>query len=87
MNYKKTIYPTKLETIYFGGGTPSLLTDAELGQIFETIHRFFKVAPNAEITLEANPDDLSGAKLQALKPFVNRLSIGLQSFYDPFWRL
>lgn len=73
--------PTRsLNTIYFGGGTPSLLTDSELGQIFETIHRHFTVSPTAEITLEANPDDLTAEKLQTLRSFVNRLSIGIQTF-------
>lgn len=77
-----------LETIYFGGGTPSLLTAAELNQVFEAIHRHFAVAPQAEITLEANPDDLSAAKLQELQAAgINRLSIGLQSFYEPHLRL
>ncbi|AYQ35367.1 radical SAM family heme chaperone HemW [Runella sp. SP2] len=79
--------PTRmLETVYFGGGTPSILTQNELEQILETIHRFFKVEPGAEITLEANPDDLTSEKLRALKLFVNRLSIGLQSFYEPYLR-
>ncbi|MCA0231261.1 MAG: radical SAM family heme chaperone HemW [Bacteroidetes bacterium] len=79
--------PTRtLETIYFGGGTPSILTPNELEQIIETIHRFFKVESGAEITLEANPDDITSEKLRALKPFVNRLSIGLQSFYEPYLR-
>ncbi len=73
-----------LETIYLGGGTPSLLQKHELEQIFETIHRYFTVNPNAEITLEANPDDLSLAQLQAFKQAgINRLSIGVQSFYEP----
>ncbi len=77
-----------LETIYFGGGTPSLLTEAELARIFNAIHRHFTVAPQAEITLEANPDDLSAAKLRALQHAgINRLSIGLQSFYEPHLRL
>ena len=79
---------TTLETIYFGGGTPSLLTAAELNQIFAAIHRHFAVSPRAEITLEANPDDLSVAKLAELRAGgVNRLSIGLQSFYEPHLRL
>jgi oxygen-independent coproporphyrinogen-3 oxidase len=77
-----------LETIYFGGGTPSLLTADELAQLFEAIHRHFVVAPQAEITLEANPDDLSDAKLRELQQAgINRLSIGLQSFYEPHLRL
>ena len=77
-----------LDTIYFGGGTPSLLTASELGLIFEAIYRQFAVAPGAEITLEANPDDLTGPKLAELAASpVNRLSIGLQSFYEPHLRL
>ena len=77
-----------LETIYFGGGTPSLLTGAELARIFAAIHTHFAVSPQAEITLEANPDDLSPAKLAELAASpVNRLSIGLQSFHEPHLRL
>ncbi len=71
-----------LDTIYFGGGTPSLLTERELGQIFETIHQHFAVSPGAEITLEANPDDLTAEKLRTLRPFANRLSIGIQTFNE-----
>jgi len=79
---------TTLDTIYFGGGTPSLLTADELAQIFAAIHRHFVVSPQAEITLEANPDDLSAAKLAELQAAgINRLSIGLQSFYEPHLRL
>lgn len=69
-----------LETIYFGGGTPSLLNESELAQIFTSIHAHFTVSPTAEITLEANPDDLSVEKLQMLRQYVNRLSIGIQTF-------
>ena len=77
-----------LETIYFGGGTPSLLTGAELDQLFEAIHRHFRVSADAEITLEANPDDLTVAKLRELAASpINRLSIGLQSFHEPHLRL
>jgi oxygen-independent coproporphyrinogen-3 oxidase len=77
-----------LETIYFGGGTPSLLTGDELARIFEAIHAHFQVSPQAEITLEANPDDLSPAKLAELAASpINRLSIGLQSFHEPHLRL
>jgi oxygen-independent coproporphyrinogen-3 oxidase len=77
-----------LETIYFGGGTPSLLTAEELGQIFSAIQANFQVAPHAEITLEANPDDLTAEKLAVLAASpVNRLSIGLQSFHEPHLRL
>lgn len=73
----------KVQTIYFGGGTPSLLSSEELKQIFETIHSSFQVAEDAEITLEANPDDLSREKLEMLKASpINRLSIGVQSFFE-----
>ena len=77
-----------LDTIYFGGGTPSLLSAAELDQLFEAINRHFAVAPGAEITLEANPDDLTPAAVAALaESSINRLSIGLQSFHEPHLRL
>jgi oxygen-independent coproporphyrinogen-3 oxidase len=72
-----------LQSIYFGGGTPSLLNQKQLLQIFETIEKHFTIHPNAEITLEANPDDLSEEKLSELKHTpINRLSIGVQSFFD-----
>ena len=73
----------ELQTIYFGGGTPSLLSTEELQQIFETIYELFPVAKNAEITFEANPDDLTKEKLEMLHASpVNRLSIGVQSFFE-----
>ena len=74
----------ELSSVYFGGGTPSLLKISELEQIFEKINALHRVAPDAEITLEANPDDLSREKLRDLKNYtpVNRLSIGIQSFSD-----
>ncbi len=72
-----------IETIYFGGGTPSLLTGAQLQSIFHTIYRNYPVASQPEITLEANPDDLNATTLQMLKHSpVNRLSIGIQSFRE-----
>jgi oxygen-independent coproporphyrinogen-3 oxidase len=72
-----------LQSIYFGGGTPSLLNQKQLLQIFETIEKHFTIQANAEITLEANPDDLSEEKLAELKLTpINRLSIGVQSFFD-----
>lgn len=71
----------QIETIYFGGGTPSLLTKEELESILATVHQEFEVAKDAEITLEANPDDLTLEKLHELKASgINRLSIGIQSF-------
>jgi oxygen-independent coproporphyrinogen-3 oxidase len=73
----------EIQTIYFGGGTPSLLESSELQEILDEIYSCFAVASNAEITLEANPDDLTKAKLKALKESgINRLSIGIQSFRD-----
>lgn len=78
----------QVHTIYFGGGTPSLLTQQELQYLLQTIHNLLTVAEDAEITLEANPDDLSPEKLQELKAAgINRLSIGLQSFHEPHLRL
>ncbi len=72
-----------LETIYFGGGTPSLLTPTMFKQIFSSIYELFTVAENAEITFEANPDDISPAYLKDIStlPF-NRISMGIQSFDD-----
>lgn len=72
-----------LQTIYFGGGTPSLLTEEEMNRIFEAIFKNYKVAKDAEITLEANPDDLSEEKINMLSRCgINRLSIGVQSFFE-----
>ncbi len=72
-----------IETIYFGGGTPSLLKSEEVNLIINTITELHTVASDAEITLEANPDDLSPQKLKELKHTpVNRFSIGIQSFFD-----
>ncbi|NVO32193.1 radical SAM family heme chaperone HemW [Hymenobacter lapidiphilus] len=77
-----------VETIYLGGGTPSLLSAAELDQLLTAINHKFTVAADAEITLEANPDDLTPAKVRELAASpVNRLSIGLQSFHEPHLRL
>lgn len=73
----------KLESVYLGGGTPSLLTAAELDQLFKKIGDLHDIAPDAEITLEANPDDLDEEKLKVLRDSpVNRLSIGVQSFAE-----
>lgn len=72
-----------IETIYFGGGTPSLLSERELYGLVESINKHYNLASNVEFTLECNPDDLSSSKLQGLKQSgVNRLSIGVQSFRD-----
>ncbi|MDG1858713.1 MAG: radical SAM family heme chaperone HemW [Emcibacteraceae bacterium] len=70
-----------VNTIYFGGGTPSLLKQKELKLIFETLRKNYKINPEAEITLEANPDDISTEILKIWEEAgINRLSVGLQSF-------
>jgi len=72
-----------VQNIYFGGGTPSLLKAEELEQIFGTIHKHFKIADSPEITLEANPDDITEELLRTLKrEGINRLSLGVQSFFE-----
>ena len=71
------------KTIYFGGGTPSQLHPQELKKILDAIYRYFPVVTHPEITLEANPDDLSGGYIASLTTLpVNRVSIGVQSFDD-----
>ena len=72
-----------VRTIYFGGGTPSLLNAAEINRITDIIGQNHHIVPNAEITLEANPDDLHQSSITALRQTpVNRFSIGIQSFFD-----
>jgi oxygen-independent coproporphyrinogen-3 oxidase len=72
-----------IETVYFGGGTPSLLTADEINLIFDTILKYYPVANLKECTLEANPDDLDKHYLQSLRGTpVNRFSIGVQSFRE-----
>ncbi len=72
-----------LDTIYFGGGTPSLLEGIEIREIMAEIRDNYEITRSAEITLEANPDDLTNEKLMALQQAgINRLSIGIQSFSE-----
>ena len=72
-----------IETIYFGGGTPSLLSADELQVLIGAITDNFEVSPTAEITLEANPDDLNPQKVKELRQtLINRFSIGIQSFFE-----
>jgi len=72
-----------IETIYFGGGTPSLCTILELQSIVEKMHAVFIVSHGIEITLETNPDDITEEKLAGWKEIgINRLSIGVQSFFE-----
>jgi len=74
---------SKISTIYFGGGTPSILSEAQLTLIIQSVYAYFNVDTDAEITLEVNPDDLSQDYLQMLSGLpINRLSIGIQSFHD-----
>lgn len=76
-------YDQPVSSVYFGGGTPSLLSESELEQILKAINRQFGWTPDAEITLEANPDDCDETKfIQWKKLGINRLSMGVQSFFE-----
>lgn len=73
----------EVETIYFGGGTPSVLTSEEINFLIAAVYSHYSVIENPEITLEANPDDLSSERIIELsKSKINRLSIGIQSFFE-----
>ena len=73
----------RISSIYFGGGTPSILNKEEIKSLIHTLYNNFRIDPDAEITLECNPDDLNTKKLLELKKIgINRLSIGIQSFDD-----
>lgn len=72
-----------INTVYFGGGTPSILDVSDLEVLILDLHKNYLVASDAEITLEANPDDITSDKLKAWKKIgINRLSIGVQSFFE-----
>lgn len=72
-----------IETVYFGGGTPSLLSADDINRLFEIIFKNFKIDALQEVTFEANPDDLTPIYLKSLTSTpVSRLSIGLQSFHE-----
>ena len=78
---KNYLSNSAVSTVYFGGGTPSILDREEIDLLLREVRSLFSVTADAEITLEANPDDLSAAKLEAWKQIgINRLSIGIQSF-------
>ncbi len=80
---KKEFQKESIATIYFGGGTPSRLKIADIRFLIATIYEHYTIVENPEITLEANPDDLSESYLLELKRIgVNRLSIGIQSFFE-----
>ena len=77
-----------IETIYLGGGTPSQLTQEELKEIFSTIYHIYKVKDDAEITLEANPDDLTPEYVAMLRQLpINRISMGIQTFQEETLKL
>ncbi len=74
---------TEVSSIYFGGGTPSVLSGEEISDFMRIIRQQFDLTPSLEVTLEANPDDLTAEKLTEFKSAgINRLSVGVQSFYD-----
>jgi len=84
LELRKTEFKSQtVETIYFGGGTPSLLTAEQIELLINTVHKNYNVSSKPEITLEANPDDLVSEKIIALSHSpINRLSIGIQSFFE-----
>ncbi len=80
---KNYLEQEEIETIYFGGGTPSVLSKKHLERILKLLHREFMLSINAEVTLEANPDDLSKSYLKGIREIgFNRLSVGVQSFHQ-----
>lgn len=80
---RKNYLQETVETIYFGGGTPSLLAQGDARWMMDRLRELFPVAEGAEVTLEANPDDITADKLVQWKSIgINRLSIGIQSFFD-----
>lgn len=84
LRFRESEIPNNLiKTIYFGGGTPSVLETTQINQIIDAVYAHYQVVDDPEITLEANPDDLTSEKLEQLAASpINRLSIGVQSFYD-----
>lgn len=84
IHMRKNEFSTEIvETIYFGGGTPSVLSNEEINFLIAEVYKNYNVVENPEITLEANPDDLSSERILELsKSQINRLSIGIQSFYE-----
>nr|MBA4167840.1 radical SAM protein [Chitinophagaceae bacterium] len=80
---KNYVEGEQVNTVYFGGGTPSLLKETDLHSIMESVHAHYNLSENVEITLEANPDDINIQNLGIWKKNgVNRLSIGVQSFFE-----
>ncbi len=89
INLRKDYLPDiKINTVYFGGGTPSLLKKEDFERIFEAIYKIYTFDKDAEITFEANPDDLTEEYLSSVSPLpFNRISIGIQSFDDNYLKL
>ena len=80
---KQYLQGEAVQTIYFGGGTPSILDVSDLKLLLQTIHANYPIAANAEVTLEANPDDINMEMLSVWKEIgINRLSVGIQSFFE-----
>ncbi len=80
---RKPYISEPVSTIYFGGGTPSILPSADIERILSLLSKTYSIEANAEITLEANPDDITSEKLLEWKQMgINRLSIGVQSFFE-----
>tara|TARA_B110000977_G_scaffold10522_1_gene13756 strand:- start:337 stop:1485 length:1149 start_codon:yes stop_codon:yes gene_type:complete len=80
---KDSFAQDQIASIYFGGGTPSVLSPIEIERLIEAVYSHYSITDNPEITLEANPDDLSEDYIQALsKTKVNRISVGIQSFHQ-----
>lgn len=85
IEWQRNFFPpqTPIRSVYFGGGTPSLLPHHMLASVLQTIRNHFSLAPDAEITLEANPDDIDPSRLSEWKNLgINRISLGLQSMDD-----
>lgn len=83
LELRKPEVDDEVETIYFGGGTPSVLSSEEIERLIQAVYDNYKVTDHPEITLEANPDDLSSNRIiQLSNSPINRLSIGIQSFFD-----
>lgn len=83
LELKKGRIENEVQSIYFGGGTPSILSEQSLAKIFDSVFKHYKINPKAEITFEANPDDLIEEKIKLFKHFpINRFSVGIQSFFN-----
>mgnify|MGYP005677640381 FL=1 len=73
----------EIETIYYGGGTPSLLKTKDINDIYESIENNYRLSKNPEVTIEANPDDLTKSKVKSLSTTkINRISLGIQTLND-----